>query len=236
MNERTRERLSVWSDRAHLYRFRILLASLILFLVIVPLTIPSGGFSPLPGIMLSLVVLAGLLSVRRERLLLGVALLLGVPILLSRWAGLALPSVPYSLVQVLIPISFFVFFTVFLLWRVVTCDEVTGNVIAGALSVYLLLGLTWSLAYQGLSMVTPGAFSVGTSIADRGPLAWMDFLYYSFITLATVGYGDITPVVPLAQSLAYAEAVTGVLYVAVLVERLVSAYQRPAHPPPRAGP
>lgn len=108
----------------------------------------------------------------------------------------------------------------------VTADEVTGDVIAGALSVYLLLGLTWSLVYQGLALVNPGAFTVGSAIAGTGPLDWMDFLYYSFITLATVGYGDITPVTPLAQSLAYAEAVTGVLYVAVLVARLVSAYRR----------
>lgn len=72
---------------------------------------------------------------------------------------------------------------------------------------------------------------MGSAIADTGPLDLMDFVYYSFITLATVGYSDITPVTSLAQSFAYAEAVTGVLYVAVLIARLVSAYRRQVRPP-----
>ena len=74
--------------------------------------------------------------------------------------------------------------------------------------------------------IDPSAFSVGSAIAAAEALDRMDFVYYNFITLTTVGYGDITPVAPLAQSFAYAEAVTGVLYVAVLVARLVSAYRR----------
>jgi hypothetical protein len=172
------------------------------------------------------VIISGLLAMQHERLLLGIAILLGAPVLIARLAAALLPSDTSPLVAVLIPISFFAFFVVFLLRAVVTADEVTSDVIAGALSVYLLLGVTWSLFYQGLAMVDPSAFNVGSAIAAAGPLDRMDFVYYSFITLATVGYGDITPVAPLAQSFAYAEAVIGVLYVAVLVARLVSAYRR----------
>lgn len=226
MRKRAKEVLSVWSDRVHRYRFRILLASLLLLLAIAPLTVALADSNLFFGIALSLVILSGLLSMQRERILLGIALLLGVPILISRWVSLLLPTIPYNLIQVLIPILFFVFFTGFLLRCVVMCDEVTSDVIAGALSVYLFLGLTWSLIYQGLAMVNPAAFSVGSAIASTGPLDMTDFLYYSFITLATVGYGDITPVAPVAQSFAYAEAVTGVIYIAVLVSRLVSAYRR----------
>jgi hypothetical protein len=231
MNEGAGQRLAVWSDRVHRYRFRILLGSLLLFLSLVPLTVASADFDRVSGLALSLVILSGLLSVRRERLILGIALLLGIPIMVTRLVGSLYPSVPYPFVEALVPISFFVFFTVFLLRCVVTADEVTGDVIGGALSVYLLLGLTWSFVYLGLATANPAAFHGGSSIAGTGTLDWMDFLYYSFITLATVGYGDITPVAPLAQSFAYAEAVTGVLYVAVLVARLVSAYQRPVGPP-----
>jgi hypothetical protein len=231
MNGRAGQGLAVWSDRVHRYRFRFLLASLLLLLAVVPLTVASADSDLVLGIVLTLVIVSGLLSMQHERVLLGIAILLGAPVLITRWATALAPSVPEHLVTVLIPISFFVFFTVFLLKAVVTADEVTSDVIAGALSVYLLLGLTWSLAYQGLAMANPGAFAVGSAIAATGPLDWMDFLYYSFITLATVGYGDITPAAPFAQSLAYAEAVTGVLYVAVLVARLVSAYQRPSRPP-----
>lgn len=231
MDERTGEVLATWSDRVHRLRFRILLGSLLLFLAVVPLTIAYPGSNLFSGFALSLVLLSGLLSVRRERLVLGIALLLGIPILIARWVDLLIPSASGTIVQALVPISFFIFFTVFLLWRVATAEEVTVDVIAGALSVYLLLGLTWSLCYQGIFLIAPDAFHVGSPIAGNGPLDWADFLYYSFITLATVGYGDITPVAPVAQSLAYSEAVTGVIYVAVLVARLVSAYQRPPRPP-----
>lgn len=226
MSEQAKEDLSVWADRVHRYRFRVLLASLILLLAVVPLTVGTPLFDPIFGISITLVVLSGLLAMQRERLLLLLAALLGVSALLSRWIAILFPSAETSLVTTLVPFFFFAFFVIFLLRAVVTADEVTSDVIAGALSVYLLLGLTWSLLYQSLALVDQSAFSVGSALADTGPLTLMDYLYYSFITLATVGYGDITPVAPAAQFFAYAEAVLGVLYVAVLVARLVSAYRR----------
>lgn len=226
MKENAKVVLSDLVGGVHRYRFRILLASLLLMLAVAPLTVAGSSLDMVFGVALSLVILAGLLAMRHERLLLLLAILLGVPALIARWVAVFLPSTAAPLATALVPLFFFAFFVVFLLRAVVTADEVTSDVIAGALSVYLLLGFTWSLAYQSLTLVDPAAFHVGSAIADTGPLGRMDFLYYSFITLATVGYGDITPVAPVAQSFAYAEAVTGVLYVAVLVARLVSAYRR----------
>ncbi len=195
-------------------------------LAVAPLTVGDSALNPLFDIAFSLVVLAGLLAMKRERILLLLAVLLGVPAIIARWISILVPEQAAVLFSALFPIFFLSFFVVFLLRAVITADTVTTDTIAGALSVYLLLGFVWSLVYQGLTLVDPAAFHVGSAIADTGPLDRMDFVYYSFITLATVGYGDITPVTPLAQSFAYAEAVTGVLYVAVLVARLVSAYRR----------
>ena len=223
MKERAKEVLSGLSRVLHRYRFRILLASLLLLLAVEPLAEPGSSFQPVLGVALSLVIISGILAMRRERFLLLVAILLGVPVLIAWWAS---ALVPFTFAAALIPILFFTFFAVFLLRAVVTADEVTSDVVAGALSVYLLLGLIWSIIYQSIALLDPSAFNAGSAIAAAGPLDRMDFIYYSFITLATVGYGDITPVAPLAQSFAYAEAVTGVLYVAVLVARLVSAYRR----------
>lgn len=226
MQERATGVLSALSRVVHRYRFRILLASLLLLLAVEPVTLAGSTHEQIFGAALSVVILAGLLAMQHERLLLGIAILLGAPVLIARLAATLLPSDTSSIVVVLVPISFFAFFVVFLLRAVVTADEVTTDVIAGALSVYLLLGVSWSMVYQGLAMLDPSAFNIGTAIAAAGPIDRMDYVYYSFITLATVGYGDITPVAPLAQSFAYAEAVIGVLYVAVLVARLVSAYRR----------
>jgi hypothetical protein len=210
----------------HPFRFRFLLASLVLMLALAPLTLENTSLDLVFVSAITLVILSGVFSMRRERLLLLLALLLAVPSLLARWVAVLYPSVGTPLAAALVPIFFFVFFIVFVLRSVVSAERASGDVVAGALSVYLLIGFAWSLAYQGLSIVDPAALRADTAIAPEGRLDRMDLLYFSFITLATVGYGDITAVAPGAQFLAYAEAVTGVLYVAVLVARIVSVYQR----------
>ena len=90
--------------------------------------------------------------------------------------------------------------------------------IQGAVAAYLLLGVLWAHAYALLASLRPDAFS-GARIAGEGPRG---FLYFSFVTLTTVGYGDILPLHPVARSLAMLEAVIGSLYLAILVARLVS--------------
>ncbi len=106
--------------------------------------------------------------------------------------------------------------------------RVSTETIAAALCVYLLLGVGWSIAYSFVGSTIPGAFSIsglGTDGANQ-----MEFgtenaslsLYYSFVTLTTLGYGDVSPAAPLSRMLAALEALTGQLYIAVLVARLVA--------------
>jgi Ion channel len=95
---------------------------------------------------------------------------------------------------------------------------ITFHRIQGAVAAYLLLGVIWAHAYSLLAILRPGAFSGPVDTAD-GPRA---LLYFSFVTLTTVGYGDVLPVHPVARSLAVLEAVVGPLYLAILVARLVS--------------
>jgi len=95
---------------------------------------------------------------------------------------------------------------------------VTVHRVQGAVAAYLLLGLAWSLAYDLVASYDAGAFTGPASAAGDGTR----FAYFSFVTLTTVGYGDVTPVHPAARSLAMAEALTGQLYPAILLARLVS--------------
>jgi hypothetical protein len=84
------------------------------------------------------------------------------------------------------------------------------------------LGLMWTVAYWLVDQLTPGgAFSFNTNAGPQSMNGFNGF-YFSFITLSTVGYGDITPVSRIARWLAAMEAMTGLLYVAVLIARLVS--------------
>jgi hypothetical protein len=95
---------------------------------------------------------------------------------------------------------------------------VTVHRILGAVAVYLLIGVIWAEAYDLVETIAPGALSVP---APHPPHDVAHFVYYSFATLTTVGYGDVVAVHPAARSLATLEAVVGQLYSAILVARLV---------------
>lgn len=97
--------------------------------------------------------------------------------------------------------------------------------VAGALTVYLLMGLLGAVLATVIQLCWPGSYAFAPALAHAGavpPLAEFRFVYFSFVTLATVGYGDITPVSPAAQTLAWMEAVAGQMYVAIVIAALVS--------------
>lgn len=107
-------------------------------------------------------------------------------------------------------------------------DEVTRDVLYAAINVYLLLAMLFVTAFgilESLTFIQTGshAFS-GAGIVEGQPMRWQDLSYYSMATLTTLGYGDILPVTQWARSLAGLEAVTGVVYLAVVMARLVGVY------------
>ena len=108
------------------------------------------------------------------------------------------------------------------LQQVFFSDRINLHNIAGAACVYLLLGIIWSLVYYFISIIMPGAFKGNLSVDIQ--LQTNDFVYYSFVTLSTLGYGDIVPVAATARSLAYIEAIFGQFYLAILVASLVSIH------------
>jgi hypothetical protein len=103
--------------------------------------------------------------------------------------------------------------------RLATYRRVTLQLVLGLLCIYMLIGLSFSLAYLIVDMVVPSSF-------DPWPLKISGSVYYSFITLATVGYGDVSPVAPVARSLAVAESILGQLYLVSVVSLAVSRLGR----------
>jgi uncharacterized membrane protein len=102
-------------------------------------------------------------------------------------------------------------------------ERVTVNHIQGAVAIYLLLGLMWGFLYQAIALKDPGAFvRASASVTDTVDVLKRDFIYYSFTTLTTVGYGDIAPVHPAARMLATLEAIVGQMFPAILISWLVS--------------
>jgi hypothetical protein len=103
---------------------------------------------------------------------------------------------------------------------ILRAPRVTAQVLEAGIATYLVFGLVWTMAYRIVSHVNPAAFTFsvpGDSMDDSA-------LYYSFVTLTTMGYGDIVPVSRVARMLAILEATTGVMYMSVLIARLVGLY------------
>jgi voltage-gated potassium channel len=102
--------------------------------------------------------------------------------------------------------------------------HVDRNLLFGAMCVYLLMGLAWAILYGIIFQFFPGSFNGIEGVGGKAPMDTL--LYYSFVTLASLGYGDITPVAPLARTLAYFEAICGQLYIAVMLAGLVGLFLR----------
>lgn len=96
------------------------------------------------------------------------------------------------------------------------------NKIIGAICIYLLIGLNWAMFYLFINLANPNSFHGLTSTAIG--VQFSELLYYSYVTITTVGYGDLTPIKPIARTLSYIEAIIGQFYVAVLVAWLVGMY------------
>ncbi len=119
---------------------------------------------------------------------------------------------------------FFTFTACLLLADVLSQGAMTADKIYGDLCVYLLIGLTWGFMFLTLDGAKPGSFLFGQarlSGIEKDPAT---LVYFSFVTLSTVGYGDITPLSPPARSFAFMEAIIGQFYLAVLVARLVGLH------------
>lgn len=110
----------------------------------------------------------------------------------------------------------------FTLKQVVVGTDITANRLVGAVCVYLLLGVIWAMAYTLINAISPGSFAGFSAMDDPG---WdSEWLYFSFVTMTTLGYGDILPISATARSVAYMQAIVGQFYIAVLVAGLVGAY------------
>lgn len=95
--------------------------------------------------------------------------------------------------------------------------EVMSDVLVAAASIYLVIGSGFAAIFALIEWMAPGSFA----LASGAPISWQQLFYYSYVTLTTVGYGDITPQGFYAQSFAIFEAVIGVLYTVILLSRLV---------------
>ena len=208
----------------HRYSVAEFLIALVVVFIGIPFIEQFDKNKHIEAILMTLLLVSGVLAVggHRRTLILGVILVL--PALAGKWINHYWPeqaSVEFFYVAGLV-------FLLFLIWEflhfILRAPRVNSEVICAGLSIYLLLGLLWMFAYLLVARAVPDAFAFNAGSAAEQSLHGANAFYFSFITLSTVGYGDITPVSHVARMLAAMEAISGTLYVAVLISRLVALY------------
>jgi len=201
-------------------RFFLLLISLLLLPLIQPLVseVSSIGRPLLLNIFFSIILFSCLYAISENKRLFIATLVLAVIIFCSRWLIYFLGHSPdlMAIVHVFVVI-FLVLIAGTMLSHVFKDEVVTGEKVSAAICVYLFIGLVWAFLFSLTHHLRPESFRIENPVLS-------DFVYYSFITLSTLGYGDITPLSPSARALSYVEAITGQIYLTVLVARLVGLH------------
>lgn len=202
--------------------YSFLLIVLVLMLLLHPL-LAIGG-QEFVSVAFTFVFLAGLYAVRGDRRTLVIGLILAVPALVFSWASYAIESRVLFTVSRGLQALYLFYVTAVILQHVMTESEITGDTIYGSAAAYLMIGIAFAVIYAWLEAFAPGSLrglapAEGTGVGGRG--LW-EFIYFSLVTMTTLGYGDITPVSEEARALATLQAVAGQFYVAVLVARIVA--------------
>lgn len=170
----------------------------------------------------SFLLIAGVVNVARRHAPRLLAATVAAVAIVLRWVDRVGARPAVTLWADLAALVFLALLTAVLMGRVFGGrGEVTIHRVRGAMAVYVLFGVTWSVLYQVLAHLIPGAFSIPAGTTDPATLQ-EQLTYFSFITLTTLGYGDITAVHPVARMFAIVEALVGQLYPATLLARLVS--------------
>ena len=208
----------------HRFPVAYCLSSLILLLVAYPFIEDLPGGALIQTVLTTIVLLFALLAMvgRWKRMAFG--LLLALPSLFARWENYYQPGPVWSEIFQATAILFFGFVVFEFLGFIFHARRVDSEVLCAAATIYLLLGVIWSIAYSIVDWLVPNSYVFNTGAPIDHSMGGFQALYFSFITLSTIGYGDIVPLSKVARLLVMVESGVGMFYVSLLVARLVSVY------------
>jgi hypothetical protein len=199
----------------------MLLCVLLFFVIVTPFIDAFVKHTFVVDILLTFVFIAAMYSIvgKKKHIIIGV--LLALPMLLSIWVAYFIKSAAVLVIGEFFGILFIGFAIFGVLQFILAAEDVTLEVLFAAIIIYLLMALMWSFVYMVLEVIVPGSFSIPESGLNAKQFV---FLYYSFVTITTLGYGDITPLTHQAGALTILEAIVGQIYLVVLVAFLVGMF------------
>jgi len=209
-----------WSEERALSVFLLLLV--IEMFVVGPVVRAMPALDLASDLLFSILLLAGALTVVQHRTLQWTAGVLVLIAIAVRWMGIVFGAPWLVFWDAILSLLSALAFLLIVLWWVYREGPVTGHRVRGAVAAYLLLALCFSFAYNLTEYVNPGSFTLPLGGAQGIQTRFASFLYFSVVTLTTVGFGDIAAVHPVARSLVMVEALVGALYPAILLARIVT--------------
>ena len=195
-----------------------LLVSMLLLITVFPYFEKTEIGSTILVVLFTAVLLSGIYAVSYDIRYVAVGLLLAIPTFILGWSNAFTPRITADLAWMIFMIVFLVYTLAIILRHIFEADSVTIGEIYAAISVYVMIGLAFGIGYHFLNTLGPDSIKF-----NEGEDTMSALIYFSFTTLSTVGYGDITPISAIARSLSIIEMIIGATYVAVLIGALINA-------------
>jgi hypothetical protein len=206
-------------------RYTVLLFLVLLMIVGEPMFAGHRLAQGLASASMSLVLLAALYTLNVSPAYFTVGIVLMVPAFVTRWALHWYRTPELEIFAALSACAFLFITVVGLVREIFSVKRVTLDTISAAICAYLLMGMAWAFLFAVVAMEHPGSFSRVLLVHSQASPMFMsmhNFFYYSFVCLTTTGFGDIAPASDAARALSILESVTGQMYLAILIARLVS--------------
>jgi hypothetical protein len=207
----------------------VLLISLLAFIGLYPLLLGNVAGRIAGGALLAIILVSSAVTASKSRAHRVVGIALAISALGLRLDWLVTHNTTAEAIEAAIFAIFFLYTALIIFRHVLSFGPVYADRVHAALSVYILLALSWACIYAFIEIISPGSFSLVADTADaaarpQGAYLFADMIHLSIATLTSTGYGDILPLSPFARSVSQLEQLLGVFYIAVLISRLVGIY------------
>src|SRR6478736_2877775 len=209
----------LWNKESGLSGMFVLL--FIMHFVLIPVFGSFSSFMVIINIFWMLFLIAGIISLSKSKKHKAVFIIILFMFLLFRWISVFQQTPFVQLADIVFTLMTFMLLIYLVLVKVFEPGPITEYRVIGSIVVYMILANLWSVIYLFIYEHIPGAFQITLPPFESNTLQ-ANFLYFSYITITTTGYGDIFPLHPFARAMVQIEAIIGVLYPVILIGRLVS--------------